>query len=372
MKKLIKISIFSTLTILMIVGFSNTVFAIVTPTSKAIEFENSPLFGENSFSPGQSISKIIKFTNSTDINRSAYLRVAEVVNNDKLGDVISLVIKQDNIVLYNDTFSNFFNKGKVNLPQVKVGNTNTISLVATFMPESNNNYQNKVMGFGLQAILEDVEELNDNTTVIGGSGGVTVGLNNLIITNENASFPQEGFNRILISWDTNKPSTSQVIYGLLSQGPYDLDLSLPNFGYPNSTEEDSNKVINHIVNISNLNTGEYVYRVVSKASPATVSYEHRFVVFNDGSVYFYNNTEINNKEEKANILNKGVEKGVDNILNLEEKTDKKNSLLVASVGNIIGIPNNWLWFSFSLLIILILFLIFYRRKKNKKEKNNLQ
>jgi len=39
----------------------------------------------------------------------------------------------------------------------------------------------------------------------------------------------EGF--ALIEWETNFLSTSQVIYGLASGGPYSINISMPNFGY---------------------------------------------------------------------------------------------------------------------------------------------
>lgn len=374
MKKFTQILILSIFTILMIGGFTKSAFAD-TPT---IEFQNSPLFGESNFIPGQSVTKTIKFTNNTDITRNAYIRVAEVVNTDKFGDAVTLVIKQGDTILYNDTFSNFFNKGKVNLPQVEVGNTNIISFIATFIPESNNDYQNKVMGFGLQAVLEDVEVSNDTTTVIGGSGGITLGAKHLAITNENATATgMQG--TIMISWTTNIPATSQVIYGLTSGGSYNLDLTAPNFGYPFSTIEtnlDPNKKTDHIVSIINLPLGLYSYRVVSRASPATVSYEHQFTVplLAENNNPILNNNNLNTNGQVLGAQNNPLALGTNNNGGLDTTQNAENlnnnngdNLLGASAGNIMGLSNLSFWALLVALLLLIILIIkiIDRRRKNK-------
>jgi len=362
MKKLIYTLIFSILTILTIGGFSNTAFAITT--TSAIEFESSPLFGTANFVPGESVTKWVKFTNSTDISLRAYLRVAEIINTNKFGDAVNLVVKKGDTILYNDTFSNFFDKEKIELSQVKAGETDIIYFIATFIPESGNNYQNKTMSFGLQAILEDVDESSDTTTVIGGSGGGTFGSKHLVISNENANFPQNNTTTsINVSWNTNIPATSQVIYGLLSEGPYTLDISAPNFGYPFSTIEadlEPSKVTNHIVTINGLPEGLYVYRVVSRASPATVGYEHTFAI-----AYGENN---NLPKEKING-NDGVV--LDELPIDENDSGIKNTIgkvLGASVGDATKVSNNFIWFALILLLIIIILIIIYRQKK-KNEKS---
>ena len=364
MNKFIKKLIFSIFTILIIAGFANSAFAVEDP--KAIEFESTPLFGtsgtaELNFTPGNSVSRWVKFTNKTDITRHAYIRVAEVINSDNFGDAVNLVIKQGDTILYNDTFSNFFHKSKVELPQVKVGETNVINFIATFTPESTNNYQNKTMSFGLQAILEDVDETTDRTTNI---GGFVIGAKNLIISDEVAENTGQTTGNITISWNTNLPATSQVIYGLASLSPYNLDLSLPNFGYPFSTiEKDLNKVTNHTVNITNLALGEYVYRVVSRASPATVSYEHHFTISDNIKTLALDDNKI--LGNNADQLTLGTT--LTDETSTQEKTNLENkNLLGASVGEIMGIPSIWFWIIIVILMILILFIV--RKKYFKKDK----
>ena len=82
-----------------------------------------------------------------------------------------------------------------------------------------------------------------------------------------------------IQWDTNLLATSQVIYGPVPPGGYILNTGiLPYLGYPLGTTENGTKVLNHSVTLTGLAPGTYVYRVVSRASPPTVSVEHTFTM----------------------------------------------------------------------------------------------
>jgi hypothetical protein len=113
-----------------------------------------------------------------------------------------------------------------------------------------------------------------------------MGQKTLIISGENVSSavpPQAG--AVLVTWDTNIPATSQVVYGLTSGGPYSLNLTLTNFGYPFGTIEDATKTVSHSVKLEGLVPNQfYSYRVVSRASPPTVSNEHTFMLNEDGTI----------------------------------------------------------------------------------------
>ena len=56
MKNIIKISILSIFAMFLFSGFTDKVFA----TSSTVEFQSTPLFGEASFAPGNTITKWIK------------------------------------------------------------------------------------------------------------------------------------------------------------------------------------------------------------------------------------------------------------------------------------------------------------------------
>lgn len=73
-----------------------------------------------------------------------------------------------------------------------------------------------------------------------------------------------------ITWTTDDPATSRVIYDTVSH----VLGAAPNYGYANSTVEDSTKVTAHSVNIAGLTAGTtYYYRTVSHGSPEAVSEE---------------------------------------------------------------------------------------------------
>jgi len=74
-----------------------------------------------------------------------------------------------------------------------------------------------------------------------------------------------------ITWTTDDPSTSRVIYDMVSHGELG---AAPNYGYANSTVEDSTKVTAHSVDITGLTAGTtYYYRTISHGSPEAVSEE---------------------------------------------------------------------------------------------------
>ena len=191
-------------------------------------------------------------------------------------------------VWYDGSFSNFFSKSEVLLEQIPAGQQRTYNFIVSFDSNSSNDYQKSTMSFSLQAGFEvptGDEVITDTTTTIsgqigGGGGGTTSGSRHLVISNENvANQAPAGSGIVIATWNTNIPATSQVIYGLASDGPYNIDMNATYFGYPLGTPEqnlDPNKVTSHSIIISGLAPGNYVYRVVSKASPATISYEHEF------------------------------------------------------------------------------------------------
>lgn len=81
---------------------------------------------------------------------------------------------------------------------------------------------------------------------------------------------------ITVNWTTNNPSTSRVIYDIVTHESLG---SAPNYGYAFSTVESdtSPKVTSHTVILSNLTPGTtYYYRTVSKGSPEAVGGEKSF------------------------------------------------------------------------------------------------
>jgi len=385
MKKFTKIFILSIFTILMIGSFAKSAFAEV-PT---VEFQNNPLFGEANFAPGNSISKYIILNNNVDNARVGIIRALEIVNEGigekKLGDVTHLTIKQGDVVLYNNkTFSEFFSdseQGEINLSSVAAHSSVTFDLIVTFDADSENEYQNSTMSFDLKTgFPEDSQTDTDTVSVGGGNSGsyVTLGPKTLTISDEQALNISnvDSFGIVTITWNTNLSATSQVIYGPMP-GPYNLKLeTLPNLGYPLGSTEDGNKVMSHSVFLSGLTPGQtYVYRVVSRASPATVSYEHQFTVplFAENNNPILNNNNLNNAGQVLGAQNNPLALGANNDGGLDTTENAGNlnnqggNLLGASAGNIMGLPSGWFWALLVALLLLIVLItrIIYRRRKSK-------
>jgi len=255
------------------------------------------------------------------------------------------------------------------------------------------------MSFSLQAGFEDGESSTDTTTSIGGSqvggggggNGMIIGGKYLEITGESVVSNPSFEGSAVISWQTNIPATSQVIYGLSSDGPYNLSLVGVNFGYPFASDEiDLGKVTTHQIVLTGLIIGEtYSYRVVSRASPPTVGYEYTFSLKPDGSIDSVTNSVVNQnvvavdmgqsvnglglvqnvKTEENSVymgLGNSPEIFEDGALDSNSSSINKNRLSAAIVS-----AGNWpVSFIFKILFfLLILFLIFIIFTKRRKKSN---
>ncbi len=123
----------------------------------------------------------------------------------------------------------------------------------------------------------------------GGGGGSFVPLPTLVITNENIKEVLSGM--ALVSWNTNTPATSRVVYGRTSiSSP---DASLPNYGYASTTVTLSPLVTTHIMGVVFEPGVTYFFRPISTkdnltavgkelaitipSAPATCSYLRDFL-----------------------------------------------------------------------------------------------
>lgn len=114
-----------------------------------------------------------------------------------------------------------------------------------------------------------------------------------VISHEATNTPGE--TNITITWTTDHPSTSRVIYDTVSHAVLDV---APNYGYANSTIETdiSPKITSHSVIIAGLATGTtYYYRVISHGSPEVVGDEKSFTTAagGDGGVAGTSTTSSN-------------------------------------------------------------------------------
>lgn len=310
MNKILKVIIISVVGLIMLGSFADVSFGQTTPPL-SISFQSNPLFSEANFLPGNEVVRTVGVTNNSSVQQNIIVEAINAVDDGGLGDKLHLIIRAGETVLYNNTLGAFLRAGRVPLSTISsLGNT-TYSFGVTFDGDANNDTQNAVLGFDLCIGFRDGDKHCGSTTVGGerdtggetggDSGGVIIGGTgggggggsggngpisgtNLIIFNEKSSgitgaTDTSTTGTALITWNTNKLSTSQVVYGP-NTTTYTFDVNnLPAFGYPFVTVEDSNKVTSHSVLLTGLVPGQtYVYRVVSRASPPTVSFEHQFTI----------------------------------------------------------------------------------------------
>ena len=274
--------------IILIAGFALLVIGLLPVSSVfavsnfTVNFEQTPLFSEANFLPGQDITKWVDVTNNTSeteiigVNAKNYTSCSE----NCFADQLQLKITNGTTSLYEASLADFFTAGEKKLSDVGAGNTQRYYFIITFVPNAGNQYQSNQVGFDFDIGIFGQETIGGGGTPGGGGtsggGGTFGGSTGLIIFNE-ASSPVV-LNQTDITWETNHPATSRIIYSAENEN-HNFDLSNPpNYGYLHSTVEDSSPVINHSVNISGLTSGvTYYYRVVSRGSFA-ISEEHSFTV----------------------------------------------------------------------------------------------
>lgn len=245
-----------------------------------VDFENTPLFTEGSFMPGSQVTKWVKVTNNTSDSHAIIVEAINKINADDLGDLMNLRIKENRNVLYDNGLSNFLDGAEMVLSNLPANASTTYDFIVSLDLGANNNYQGKNLGFNLLIGFQGQggEQTDDgqfsvssdsSSLGVGGGGGSGGTYQGLLISND--ASPLVNGNDATITWNTSYYSTSQVIFGPESGAPYNLNIALPNFGYASSSPDFLNKVINHSVTIYGLPPGNYLYRVVSHASPPTIS-----------------------------------------------------------------------------------------------------
>ena len=131
--------------------------------------------------------------------------------------------------------------------------------------------------FTIKCFYGDDGEISDSVTVTvttptvtttrrGSISGVTpfVPVVQLEITNERIE-GVENESSVIVSWDTNMPASSQVVYGTESISESDIDMDSETFGYGNMTLEIENDLEEHYVGVIDLMPNQtYYFRPVSR------------------------------------------------------------------------------------------------------------
>lgn len=272
-----------TILITAIVIFGASVFSvssILAQGNLVVEFEQTPLFNEVNFLPGQSITRWVKVTNNNGETQRIATEAINVGDSDRLGDVLNLEIKEGQITLYNNPLSTFFNVGEVFLSNLTGNGGNTqYDFTVSFYPGAQNPFQGKTLSFDILIGFQGEEG-----GLLPGAGGGAGGFlpPGLTVLDESVRVTTTTETSVTITWTTSYLSTSQVIYAREGES-HTLDLTdnigtPPKYGYAHTTPEYdvSPKVTAHSVTITGLTPGtKYYYRAVSHASLA-ISREFTF------------------------------------------------------------------------------------------------
>ncbi|MBI4049806.1 MAG: fibronectin type III domain-containing protein [Candidatus Doudnabacteria bacterium] len=247
--------------------------ALADESDLVVEFEDTPLFSESDFKPGDSIIKFIKVTNNTGDTQPIAIEAINQSDPDEMASSMDILIKEGSSTRFSNTLEKFFEGGETLLSDLAGGGTLTqYDVTVSFNSSAGNDLQGKALGFDLIVGFQGAESGGGG----GGGGGGGPLPPGLTILEDTVTATDVGQTSVTIIWTTSYSSTSQVVYAADGEG-YAFELTPPNYGYPHATADDSTFVTNHSVTITGLTPGTtYHYRVISHASPATISFEHAF------------------------------------------------------------------------------------------------
>ncbi|MDD2672663.1 MAG: fibronectin type III domain-containing protein [Syntrophales bacterium] len=353
--------------------------------SLLIEFEQTPLFKEANFLPGNNVARQIKVTNNTGETKPI---ATEAINwfgfpdsgsipADDLSRVLNIVIKEKGgSSLYGPaTLFDFYKKGETYLSDIADGSYKEYEFDISFSDNSGDDWQAKGTKFDI---------------IIGslGPGGITNGTNG-VTTDGGGGLPRgliiyepvsvtPGNTSALIEWDTSYESTSQVVYA--SEGEnYSFNLNQLNYGYPYAypDPEDTTKVKHHQVLLTGLTSGvTYYYRCISHGSFA-LSTEYSFTTLTEDSspvVAYTPKNEITAGESAIGGREfSAIEQELPNEeepLNKEEPLSQNEpSSILSSLFAAMGLQNTcWI---LILLIVVLIILFFLTIKKGKIDQKKI-
>jgi len=298
-----------------------------------VQFQPKPLFNQTSFLPGDTVTGSATVTNNSGQTQMIDTQAVNVTDNDGLGGVMHLEIKEGDNALFSGTLSGFFNAGQIHLSDLANGATTIYNYSITFNLDAGDEYQGKGLGFDINVGFFGEESVGTEISTGGGGGGGGYTSDNLIIFHE--AIGGIGPTSVTITWETNLPASSRVIYSPSPAPAFNIS-NPPNYGYTYSTIDDLNKVTTHSVTINGLLPATvYFFRCISHASPDTLSPEFSFTTLGPGQAAITETTPLQQGEVlgEATIRTGLPETG--GILGKIAKKESKINLFIA--GGLIAI-----------------------------------
>ena len=139
-------------------------------------FQNSPLFSEVNFLPGQEVGRFVQVRNTADTARTAAAKAANFSDPNILGGQLELTIKQGATVIYAKTLTDFSNDSTADngiiLSTINPGETVQYDFNIIFKPTAGNAYMFKSLTFDILVGFTD-GPAPQGFSVNGFSGGLS-------------------------------------------------------------------------------------------------------------------------------------------------------------------------------------------------------
>jgi hypothetical protein len=260
--------------------------AVYAQEEQGIEVEfKEPLFqvGGN-IAPGDEFYSWAKVENKENEQKKLGLELIDQsdCSENCLSEQLVLTVSKDGEELWNKSLDYLYDQPEgVFLSELPAKEEVKYDFKINFNKEAENKYQDLSVDFDLTIGIfgeeSAGEELPDKSGSGEDGGDDAQNQDELLISNERIEEGSLSETSVVVAWETNKLSTSRVVYGTQS-GVFNLDIP-PKYGYQYTTPEfdTEDKTKFHEVEITGLSPATtYYYRVISHASPDTVSREYSF------------------------------------------------------------------------------------------------
>ena len=238
-----------------------------------VDFED-PLFEVEDWYPGSTTqTEKITVVNNLGFQSDFYFGAEPTSERVRLAEVLTVHIDQDQKNL-KELFTSPINLGTLDDEEDE-----EFTLSISFNQDTDNNYEDETISFNF--LVEPREELEDED----GEDEPSTGRQTLPVSSPAKEddleisalndFPSQ--NGAVITWVTNRPATSKVIYGT-EEDLFDFQSGPPSYGYFLFTSETEAKHLFHSVSLTDLESGTYYYRAVSHNDSLAISSEGEFEV----------------------------------------------------------------------------------------------
>lgn len=230
----------------------------VTPQENLFEVDN--------FFPGQKVSGEISLSNNLEDEADIKLKIENLVESkDGFAKFLELSVIKDGQSLCSETFDTLEDEW-CSMGKLSEGESKDFKLEVVFLHGSGNLYKEADMSLDLLfASFVDVEDPDESpdppgaAAVIQTPGFEIAGVQDIVLNifNHKEEVTDRGAK---ITWETNIPVTGKVIYGTRPHA-FNFLKGSPLYGYENYLESEESTF--HEINLENLRTATYYYRIVA-------------------------------------------------------------------------------------------------------------